>query len=236
MVTALVVFGVGSTKADVLVLQTDVTSGYDYSDAVSGIAGSVGGNAAWDGVVSNYRLGRNGTMNLTDLMRFNDSATVGIGFIKNTDTTQTTINSAKFEIYSNQVQQGGSGTFYIAPITEDWSSFPVENNKTYAVPTYDTSMVSSFSADTTVIGWFEFDVKDIVQSWVDGNSNYGFAIYAVDEGVFANTILNTSRPYGLSPKLTIDYVITTIPEPTTWFLLTTGVGLLVALRYKRRAS
>ncbi|MDR1190918.1 MAG: DNRLRE domain-containing protein [Verrucomicrobiales bacterium] len=236
MVTALAVFGAASANADTMLMENGRNN---YAGTVTGIGGNLT-NAAWTGTSINYYRFGNSTdsgYRTTTLWRFNDSAGLGVGTIMSTATEHTVINSAELHLYATQSSITG-GTFYVAPIMSDWTQASAEG-KDVALPTIDTSKaVSVVIASFTSGNYYVFDASAIVQNWVDSDyTNYGFAVYALDDNVFVSQVSNEYRSnLGQRPQLYIDYTITIIPEPTTWFLLTTGAALLVALRYKRRAS
>jgi hypothetical protein len=71
-------------------------------------------------------------------------------------------------------------------------------------------------------GWVTWDVKDIVQGWVNGTANYGFVMMDSNETTgYNNVALFLSREYAdptLRPQLAINYTApatTPTPAPTT---------------------
>lgn len=221
-------------QADTMVLQNN-NAGYNAS--VGGIGGTTGTSANWNGTATNFRLGNSTASgyNVTDLFRFDDDADVslGLGYIS----SGSVVSSATLTLTLAQASSA-TGTLYVAPITEAWTSAATTGTFT-ALPAINTGMAVSTSWSTTIAqsATISFDVTGIVQSWVNGSSpSYGFAVYAAaDSNSFISAVHNPLRTNLQTPKLAIDYAA--IPEPSSVALLAgVGAGLVVGTRRRRRAS
>ncbi len=224
-----------SMQADTMVLQNN-NAGYNAS--VGGIGGTTGTTANWNGTATSFRLGDSTASgyNVTDLFRFADDADVslGVGYIS----SSSIVSSATLTLTLAQASST-TGTLYVAPITEEWTSAATTGTFT-ALPAINTGVATSTSWSSTIAqsATISFDVTGIVQSWVNGSStSYGFAVYA-DSGSnsFISAVHNPLRTNLQTPKLTIDYVAS-IPEPSTYafFLGAFSVGLAAVLRRRRSA-
>jgi hypothetical protein len=226
-----------AAKADTMLMEQGRNN---YAGTVSGIGGNLT-NATWAGPSTTYyRFGHStdSAYNTTTLWRFNDSAGLGIGTIMSNSSQQVTVNSATLNLYAQQSSTFG-GTFYVAPITEDWTQAASVSGANAPLPTIDTSKaiavtISSFTAGT----YFSFDVTSIVQDWINNSyANYGFAVYTLDANAFVSQVNNEYRTnLGQKPQLSIDYTIAAVPEPSTWVLMIGGVLMLAGSCWYRRHS
>jgi len=122
------------------------------------------------------------------------------------------VNEATFSVYHILNSPEGA-TWYLYRITEEWEEMTVTyNNK----PDYDEDYFSEtvYSASPS---WEEFDVTNMVQSWLDGEyDNYGFYLW---RGGYANKITyHISSDHGASSwhwKLYVNYDDLTVIEETS---------------------
>lgn len=111
-----------------------------------------------------------------------------------------TINSATLKLYSYSDQCYQAETTILAKrITGSWSASTV---------TYDMrpGTTTTHQASSTVSGydvWYEWNVKDIVQDWVNGTANYGF--YMIQDGLTTSRGKCFKRTGDYAPKLVVDY-------------------------------
>ena len=128
-----------------------------------------------------------------------------------------TINSATFgayyySYYSASLNPVGR-TYYLYRNTGPWAETGVNwNNK----PGYTTSQGASTTMPAS-FGWVNWNVKDIVQTWVNGAANCGFVMMDSNETQGANKLAQFySREYtdpALRPMLVIDYTPPGPPPP-----------------------
>ncbi|MFF0829213.1 DNRLRE domain-containing protein [Brevibacillus sp. NPDC003359] len=115
------------------------------------------------------------------------------------------INSAAFEMF--QSGDGGiSRTIDVHAITSAWT----DSNTWNTQPTYNPTPSTSKLIGTGVM-YSLFDVKNLVQSMVNGQNNQGFLLKDRDEAT-ANVISKSFNSFenGVNhPRLTIDYTIPT---------------------------
>jgi len=128
-----------------------------------------------------------------------------------------TINSATFSAdYDSYLAAGADPvgrTYYLYRITGPWT----ETGVTWSnQPGYTASQGASAIMPAS-FGWVNWNVKDIVQSWVNGTANYGFMMIDSDEtpGTINKVAVFDSKESAGSiyaPRLMITY---TAPAPTT---------------------
>ena len=120
-----------------------------------------------------------------------------------------TINSATFSAYYWSYYAAGldpvGRIYYVYRITAPWTETGVTwNNQPGSTTVQKASVIMPGSFD-----WVDWNVKDIVQSWVDGTPNYGFLMIDGNETQGLNTIaLFYSKEYFdiyYDPILVIDY-------------------------------
>jgi hypothetical protein len=134
-----------------------------------------------------------------------------------------TINSATFGAYYYSYFDNGldpvGRTYYLYGITDPWT----ETGVTWSnQPGYTASQGASAIMPAS-FGWVNWDVKDTVQSWVNGTANYGFIMIDGDEtpGTINKLALFESKEDAGSiyaPRLMINYAApapTPTPTPTT---------------------
>ena len=99
-------------------------------------------------------------------------------------------------------------------VTSDWASNAVSWN---TQPTIGATPESSLTQSN--IGWYNFDIYQLVQDWYTGNvNNYGVSLRLSDE--LAQRYLFYSSDYNpnisLRPKLTINYVVNPLGNEDFW--------------------
>jgi len=111
-----------------------------------------------------------------------------------------TVNSATLKLYSYSNSCYSAETTILAKrITSSWDYTDVQyDNK----PT-TTSTNQASTTDEDYGTWFEWDVVDIVQAWVNGTSNYGF--YMIQDGLTTARGKCFKRTSTYVPVLEIDY-------------------------------
>jgi hypothetical protein len=229
-------------KADTMVL---CSGSNGYTGLVSAVVGSAGPSGAWNyqnpTTDATFRFGWSGASgyNLAGLFQFNDSNGTGIGTIKSSPTSITTIGDASLTLRVNQASSP-AGSFTVALITDPWNPQNLPASGSLALPAYDTTSAITYSWSSQMANstFFSINVTSLVQKMVDSTTDYyGFIIFGNDNQSYIGKIDNGFSSADRVPKLSLNYTISAIPEPSTYALLLVGFGTVVGLRwYRRRVS
>ncbi|MCP4611422.1 MAG: DNRLRE domain-containing protein, partial [Planctomycetes bacterium] len=154
-----------------------------------------------------------------------------------------TINSAKLGLYRYGAHPDGNPvTLDAYQITSSWLETVIFS----AQPTYNSAIESSVTLSGTAVGWYEWDITNLVQQWIDGSiPNYGVAIFDHGTGLYQNFVssdnVGATNPDWdippadplLRPYLLVDFTPTVIPAPGAILLGSIGAGLVGWLRRRR---
>lgn len=145
----------------------------------------------------------NGDMLFISNNAFNQQDRILLKFDISAIPANSVINSAKVELY----QQGGEGLspaqIDLARVTSDWDGSVTWNNRP-AIAAPDT-VINGDKA----FGLRQWNMRDVIKSWVSGSRNYGVEIYYSDfapRAVMSRTYTSASTGnVARRPTLTVDY-------------------------------
>ncbi|MGG1662872.1 DNRLRE domain-containing protein [Brevibacillus sp. NRS-1366] len=128
------------------------------------------------------------------------------------------INSAVLKLNK---ESGPASTVNLHKITSSW----VDTSATWAnAPSYDTAQPTPL-AFTTANGLHQFDVKTLVQDWVNGAKNYGMLFKLPNEATSVNIQFSSANHPTVAnrPVLEVDYSIPTTGKKQVEYV---GAGTL----------
>jgi len=87
-------------------------------------------------------------------------------------------------------------------ILSSWNQSSISwNNK----PSYDINSSNLAVPDSGISNWHEWDITSSVQSWVNGEANYGTAVVTTDNESMCFFNSSDHPTSNLRPKLTVFY-------------------------------
>lgn len=153
------------------------------------------------------------------------------------------VTSARLGLYLASLSDPGYGdkTVNVRPAQQSWDSatltwanhpFGQDTFDWGPTPIADSQVINNTSGTPATLGWYWFDVTDVVKDWLDGTStNNGLLIVPSNEDSnWTNFFFATVGDTNNAPQLEITYV----PEPATMGLLALG-GLVFFSRRNRKA-
>lgn len=111
------------------------------------------------------------------------------------------INSATLELYSysDQCWQAQS-TILVHQITKNWDVTDTSYND---IKGFINTSNQGSGTNSGYNVWYTYNVKNIVQDWINGTANYGF--YMIQDGLAIEKGKAFHNGAEYNPKLTIDY-------------------------------
>lgn len=133
-----------------------------------------------------------------------------IGFDLTSIPPEAVINQATMSIYRYDGSAGSALECELFRVTEPWDEYTLVDMIAYE---------SSGSYDQIVVtenGWYEFDLTDLVQEWVQGTfPNYG-AVFFGTGGAGLYQYFHSREASDLRPSLSVEYEITGSFEQSTF--------------------
>ncbi len=179
----------------------------------------------------NYQWGKPGR-EIQTLIRFDDIIGDNPGQVP----LGSTINNAMLRFY---VYNGSGRQRDVYQMTADWDGSSTWNSMGGGVDiaTQTTgSPVASYTHNSG--GFFGIDVSASLQSWADGNINYGWVITgsASDSYDWSALYALSNKNLNLRPTLSVDFTKPSggVPEPGSMLLMGSALAGLAAWRARRR--
>ena len=145
-----------------------------------------------------------------------------------------TINSAKLGLYRYDAYDSNPIILDAYQVTSPW----VESVTYSTQPTYNSTSESSVTLSGVDPGWYEWDITNLVQQWIDGSvPNYGIAIFNHGTGFYQRFVSSdnatATEPWFILPPtdpsyrpyLDVDYTPANIPAPGA--ILLGGIGTIL---------
>jgi hypothetical protein len=117
--------------------------------------------------------------------------------------TNTTLKSATLTLDAVSIMWGFNGTICAGQVFGAWteSGITYDNQPDWEDNINAPSCVSGVGG-TEQSGTFNLNVKSIVNNWISGEGNYGFAVYSSGAVI---SQFHSKEGSGLAPYLTVDY-------------------------------
>lgn len=113
------------------------------------------------------------------------------------------IVNATLEVYQSVAGSVPSTSYAVHRITSSWIESTVTWNSR---PSWATQVEATFTSSSGS-QWWNFDITNLVQTWVNGTDNHGLIVYKSSGCNTPPTVFSSDHTTdSLRPKLTIEYV------------------------------